>query len=304
MLMLIGIVVTNAIVLIDLVNQYRKQGRSVEDALVSGSRQRLRPILMTALATIFALFPMALGLTGDSGFISKPLAIVVIGGLFSSTILTLVLVPVLYWLVEGRAERKALRLARKQARLEKRESKKAARIEAKQQKLAAKTGAPAAVAIATEAPETPKLSAPETIKAPTPVVEAPVVVAEPETTPVVEEAKPEVVDWEEAIAKEIAQEASLAVEPEFTPAPVSEAPSLAWSIDESNVELDNDAQMNWSEAKTETAPIPAVREELPKFVTEAPAAPTKAELKQAKKQAKLDLKAQKKAAKESRHSND
>jgi HAE1 family hydrophobic/amphiphilic exporter-1 len=259
---------------------------------------------MTALATIFALFPMALGLTGDSGFISKPLAIVVIGGLFSSTILTLVLVPVLYWLVEGRAERKALRLERKQARLDKKETKKAARIDAKQQKLAAKSGVPAAVAIATETTEAPKLAEPRPSEPPTPVVEEPVVVAAPELTPVVGETKPEVVNWEEAIAEEIAQEASLAVEPEFTPAPESEAPSLAWSIDESNVELDNDSQMNWNEAKTETAPIPAVREELPKFVTEAPAAPTKAELKQAKKQAKLDLKAQKKAAKESRHSND
>ena len=304
MLMLIGIVVTNAIVLIDLVNQYRKQGRSVEDALVSGARQRLRPILMTALATIFALFPMALGLTGDSGFISKPLAIVVIGGLFSSTVLTLVLVPVLYWLVEGRAERKVLRLERKQARLDKKESKKTARVEAKQQKLAVKSGAAAAVTTAVATPEAPKDASPEPIEPPKPVIEEVVAVAEPTPTPVEAETKPEVVDWEEAIAKEIAQEASLAAEPEFTPAPESEAPSLAWSIDESNVELDNDSQITWNEAKTETAPIPAVREELPKFVSEVPAAPSKAELKQAKKQAKLDLKAQKKAAKESRHSND
>jgi HAE1 family hydrophobic/amphiphilic exporter-1 len=64
---------------------------------------------MTALATIFALTPMALGATGGGGFISKPLAVVVIGGLFSSTILTLVIVPVLYWLNAGRAERKANR---------------------------------------------------------------------------------------------------------------------------------------------------------------------------------------------------
>ena len=63
---------------------------------------------MTALATVFALTPMALGLTGGGGFISQPLAIVVIGGLVSSTALTLVLVPVLYRLVEGRRERKAL----------------------------------------------------------------------------------------------------------------------------------------------------------------------------------------------------
>ena len=108
MLMLIGIVVTNAIVLIDLVNQYRKQGQSVRDAVFNGARQRLRPILMTALATIFALIPMALGVTGSSGFISQDLAIVVIGGLISSTLLTLVLVPVLYLLFEdGRERRRA-----------------------------------------------------------------------------------------------------------------------------------------------------------------------------------------------------
>jgi hydrophobic/amphiphilic exporter-1 (mainly G- bacteria), HAE1 family len=105
-LMLIGIVVTNAIVLIDLVNQYRKQGQSVADAVINGARQRLRPILMTALATIFALTPMALGVTGSGGFISQDLAIVVIGGLVSSTVLTLILVPVLYKLIEGRRERK------------------------------------------------------------------------------------------------------------------------------------------------------------------------------------------------------
>ncbi|WP_411373590.1 efflux RND transporter permease subunit [Arthrobacter sp. MPF02] len=113
MLMLVGIVVTNAIVLIDLINQYRqprggRPGMNVEDAITHGARQRLRPILMTALATVFALTPMALGLTGGGGFISQPLAVVVIGGLVSSTALTLVLVPVLYRLVEGRREKKAL----------------------------------------------------------------------------------------------------------------------------------------------------------------------------------------------------
>ncbi len=112
MLMLVGIVVTNAIVLIDLINQYRKphdgsQGMNVADAITHGARQRLRPILMTALATVFALTPMALGLTGGGGFISQPLAIVVIGGLVSSTALTLVLVPVLYKLVEAAGRRKS-----------------------------------------------------------------------------------------------------------------------------------------------------------------------------------------------------
>ena len=71
---------------------------------------------MTALATIGALSPLALGFTGSGGFISQPLGIVVIGGLFSSTILTLVIVPVLYRLVEGRKERKA---KKKLAKLEK-----------------------------------------------------------------------------------------------------------------------------------------------------------------------------------------
>ncbi|MDJ1136487.1 efflux RND transporter permease subunit [Streptomyces iconiensis] len=107
MLMLIGIVVTNAIVLIDLINQYRAQGYGVIDAVIEGGRHRLRPILMTALATICALTPMALAVTGDGGFISQPLAVVVIGGLVTSTLLTLLLVPTLYAMVELRRERRA-----------------------------------------------------------------------------------------------------------------------------------------------------------------------------------------------------
>ncbi|MET8711527.1 MULTISPECIES: efflux RND transporter permease subunit [Streptomyces] len=113
MLMLIGIVVTNAIVLIDLINQYRAQGMGVVEAVVEGGRHRLRPILMTALATIFALVPMALGVTGEGGFISQPLAVVVIGGLITSTLLTLLLVPTLYAVVELRKERRAVKKAAK-----------------------------------------------------------------------------------------------------------------------------------------------------------------------------------------------
>ncbi|HWD61526.1 MAG TPA: efflux RND transporter permease subunit, partial [Humibacter sp.] len=112
-LMLIGIVVTNAIVLVDLVNQYRRRGLSVPDAVRHGASRRLRPILMTALATIFALLPMAVGLTGHGGFISQPLAIVVIGGLVSSTLLTLVVLPTLYNLVEGARGRRQARKAAK-----------------------------------------------------------------------------------------------------------------------------------------------------------------------------------------------
>lgn len=112
-LMLVGIVVTNAIVLIDLVNQYRERGMTVRDALLHGASRRLRPILMTALATIFALLPLALGITGSGGFISQPLALVVIGGLFSSTLLTLLVLPSLYDLVEGGRERRRARRAAK-----------------------------------------------------------------------------------------------------------------------------------------------------------------------------------------------
>jgi HAE1 family hydrophobic/amphiphilic exporter-1 len=116
LLMLIGIVVTNAIVLIDLINQKRKSGASVPASIQAGARLRVRPIIMTALATVFALVPMALGLTGGGVFISKPLAIVVIGGLISSTLLTLILVPVLYDLLETwRENRTRKRMERKAA---------------------------------------------------------------------------------------------------------------------------------------------------------------------------------------------
>jgi len=96
LLMLIGIVVTNAIVLLDLVEQFRRKGMDARTAVIEGGRRRLRPILMTAIATILALIPMALGVGGKGGFLSTPLAVVVIGGLFTSTFLTLILVPVLY----------------------------------------------------------------------------------------------------------------------------------------------------------------------------------------------------------------
>ncbi|WP_448324200.1 efflux RND transporter permease subunit, partial [Streptomyces sp. DSM 41493] len=115
MLMLIGIVVTNAIVLIDLINQYRDKGYGIIEAVIEGGRHRFRPILMTALATVFALVPMALGVTGEGGFIAQPLAVVVIGGLITSTVLTLVLVPTLYAMVELRKERRAARRAAKRA---------------------------------------------------------------------------------------------------------------------------------------------------------------------------------------------
>lgn len=94
-LMLIGIVVTNAIVLINFVEMLRERGLPANEALIEGARSRVRPILMTALATIFALFPLVLGL-GAGIIIAAELATVVVGGLFTSTVLTLVVIPVLY----------------------------------------------------------------------------------------------------------------------------------------------------------------------------------------------------------------
>ena len=102
-LMLIGIVVTNAIVLLDFVEQLKRQGHSNYDALVRGANTRVRPILMTAIATILALAPVAIGFAHGS-IIAEELATVVIGGLFSSTFLTLMVVPVIYSLVDGGKE--------------------------------------------------------------------------------------------------------------------------------------------------------------------------------------------------------
>ncbi|MFX3673598.1 MAG: efflux RND transporter permease subunit [Paenisporosarcina sp.] len=94
-LMLIGIVVTNAIVLIDRVIHKEKEGLNTRDAILEAGVTRLRPILMTAIATIGALIPLAIGAEG-SGLISKGLGVTVIGGLTSSTLLTLIIVPVVY----------------------------------------------------------------------------------------------------------------------------------------------------------------------------------------------------------------
>ena len=104
-LMLIGIVVTNAIVLIDLVERLRAEGVPLRDAIVRGGHTRVRPILMTAIATIFALLPLAAGLN-EGSIIAAELGTVVIGGLLSSTFLTLIVVPAMYLLIEGWRERR------------------------------------------------------------------------------------------------------------------------------------------------------------------------------------------------------
>jgi HAE1 family hydrophobic/amphiphilic exporter-1 len=277
MLLLVGLVVTNAIVLLDLVNQYRKKGRSVEDSLIAGARQRLRPILMTAFATIFALTPLALGVTGNSGFISKPLAIVVIGGLVSSTLLTLILVPVLYWLVEGRKERKVIRVNRRLGKKEVRSAKKAASGRG-----AVATSGTAPTASATVMTDT--LPNPETVQEAAQVVNPDQELAVPEVT-------------EEQAAEQT-----------FQPATASSAPELAWTEEAIEVELDDESSMKWDESEVPVEPTPAVTglaAEMPATKEENAAAPvTKKEIKAAKKKGKQDLKDQIKAAKNPRHSTD
>jgi HAE1 family hydrophobic/amphiphilic exporter-1 len=95
-LLLVGIVVTNAIVLITFVEQLRQTGMGVYDALIEAGRTRVRPILMTAFTTIIALFPLSVSSGNEGGIIGAELATVVIGGLISSTFLTLIVVPVIY----------------------------------------------------------------------------------------------------------------------------------------------------------------------------------------------------------------
>jgi HAE1 family hydrophobic/amphiphilic exporter-1 len=99
-LMLIGIVVTNAIVLLDRVEQLRHEGVPTKDALLRAGATRVRPILMTAVATILALLPLAAG-PSEGSIIAAELGTVVIGGLLSSTLLTLLVVPVVYSLIDG-----------------------------------------------------------------------------------------------------------------------------------------------------------------------------------------------------------
>jgi HAE1 family hydrophobic/amphiphilic exporter-1 len=94
-IMLAGIVVNNAIVLVDAVNRRRREGATVDEALVGAGRERLRPILMTTATTVLALLPMALGL-GAGDELRAPLAVTVIGGLTMATVLTLIVIPCIY----------------------------------------------------------------------------------------------------------------------------------------------------------------------------------------------------------------
>jgi hydrophobic/amphiphilic exporter-1 (mainly G- bacteria), HAE1 family len=99
-IILVGIVVNNGIVFVDYTNQLREKGLSVYDALIEAGATRLRPILMTALTTILGLFPLAIG-TGEGAEIQAPMGVAVIGGLCTSTLLTLIVIPVVYSIIES-----------------------------------------------------------------------------------------------------------------------------------------------------------------------------------------------------------
>jgi HAE1 family hydrophobic/amphiphilic exporter-1 len=98
-IMLGGIAVNNAILLIDRINQLREEGIGKKEAIVLAGSQRIRPILMTSLTTILALLPLTIGI-GESASLRAPMALAVISGLISSTLLTLVVIPCVYWVFD------------------------------------------------------------------------------------------------------------------------------------------------------------------------------------------------------------
>jgi HAE1 family hydrophobic/amphiphilic exporter-1 len=103
-IMLGGIAVNNAILLVDRINQLRESGFAKKDAIVLGGSQRIRPILMTSLTTILALLPLTIGI-GESASLRAPMALAVIGGMVSSTLLTLVVIPCVYWVFDSFSEK-------------------------------------------------------------------------------------------------------------------------------------------------------------------------------------------------------
>jgi len=102
LILLAGIVVNNAIVLVDLINQMRRKGKNKVDAIMEGGKSRLRPILMTTLTTTLGLLPLAIGF-GDGAELRSPMGITVIGGLLVSTILTLIIIPVMYSILDRKS---------------------------------------------------------------------------------------------------------------------------------------------------------------------------------------------------------
>ena len=107
MITLVGVVVNNAIVLIDFINLLRARGQPLAEAIIEAGRSRLRPVLITTLSSVAGMLPMVFG-GGEGAAMWKPMGATVAGGLLFSMLITLVLVPTLYSLAHSRAERKRL----------------------------------------------------------------------------------------------------------------------------------------------------------------------------------------------------
>ncbi|NIZ41131.1 efflux RND transporter permease subunit [Entomospira entomophila] len=116
MIMLVGIVVNTGIILVDYTNLLRKRGMALREAVIETGRLRLRPILMTTLTTVLGMIPMATA-TGDGTAMTKPIGITVVGGMISSSIMTLFLVPVLYYLFNQRNEKKNIEKIAKERKI-------------------------------------------------------------------------------------------------------------------------------------------------------------------------------------------
>lgn len=126
-IMLVGLVVNNAIVMIDFIIQLRKEGQDRDEAIIHGASERLRPILMTTLATVLALIPMAFA-TGEGSDTQAPMAVVVVFGLSFAALITLILIPVVYVIMDNRIEKRKERKLKRQA---KRELKKQTKLQQK-----------------------------------------------------------------------------------------------------------------------------------------------------------------------------
>ncbi len=108
LLMLEGIVVNNGILMVDTTNQNLEEGMPVNEALVEAGKSRLRPILMTTLTTILSMVPMALGI-GSNGQLMQGMAMVIVGGLVASTLLTLILLPTFYLIIRKRPKKRRVK---------------------------------------------------------------------------------------------------------------------------------------------------------------------------------------------------
>ncbi|MMZ60684.1 Swarming motility protein SwrC [compost metagenome] len=124
-IMLVGLVVNNAIVMIDFIIQLRKEGEDRDEAIIHGASERLRPILMTTLATVLALIPMAFA-KGDGNETQAPMAVVVVFGLSFAAVITLILIPVVYVIMDNMIQKRKNRKLKRQA---KRELKKEAKLQ-------------------------------------------------------------------------------------------------------------------------------------------------------------------------------